>query len=151
MWAPCFFQFSLEPTGIFWKKYNFVLRASICDVLRVKPLLGVDPTQSYWGNTKSPNQEFIDFAIKTRWKMIVFHKFLTINCYFHIIFVWFYYILMIFNWNNENKFLKFLEICILFKFLVFMINKILWNWSKTSICLQFHIPIDQVHKNIAQL
>ena len=112
--------------------------ASICDVFMVEALLGVDPTQSYGENTKNPNQEFIDFAIKTYWKIIVFHNFLTINCYFHIFFVWFYYILMIFNWNGENKFLKFLEIFIFFKYSVFMINKILWNWSKTSMLSVSH-------------
>ena len=28
-------------------------------------MLRVDPTQSYGENTKSPSQDFIDFAIKT--------------------------------------------------------------------------------------
>ena len=31
----------------------------------VESLLGVDPTQRYGENTKSPSQDFIDFAIKT--------------------------------------------------------------------------------------
>ena len=33
--------------------------------MMVESLLGVDPTQSYGENTKSPSQDFIDFAIKT--------------------------------------------------------------------------------------
>ena len=73
----------------------------------VESLLGVDPTQSYGENTKSRNQEFIDFAIKTYWKMIGninlwwnSHNYLL----FSHIFVWFYYIFKSFNWNSENKF-----------------------------------------------
>ena len=31
----------------------------------VESLLGVNPTQSYGENAKSPIQDFIDFAIKT--------------------------------------------------------------------------------------
>ena len=46
-----------------WNKV--FLKASICDVMMVESLLGVDPTQSYGENTKSPSQDFIDFAIKT--------------------------------------------------------------------------------------
>ena len=41
------------------------MKASIYDVLMVESLLGVDPTKSYGENTKSPIQDFIDFAIKT--------------------------------------------------------------------------------------
>ena len=41
------------------------MKASICDVLMVESLLGVDPTQSYGENTKSPIQDLIEFAIKT--------------------------------------------------------------------------------------
>ena len=41
------------------------MKAPICDVLMVESLLGVDPTQSYGGNTKSPIQFFVDSAIKT--------------------------------------------------------------------------------------
>ena len=51
----------------------------------VKSLLGVDPTQSYGENTKSPSQDFIDFAMKTHQKMIFFHKFITSICYFYIL------------------------------------------------------------------
>ena len=41
------------------------MKASICDVLIVESLLGVDPTQRYGENTKGPIQNFKDFAIKT--------------------------------------------------------------------------------------
>ena len=35
----------------------------------VESLLRVDPTQSYGENTKNPIQDFIDFAMKTHWKL----------------------------------------------------------------------------------
>ena len=74
----------------------------------VESLLGVDPTQSYGENTKSPSQDFIDFTIKTHWKMIffsqIYHKYLL----FLYIIVWFSHIFLILNWNSENKFWKFL-------------------------------------------
>ena len=50
----------------------------------VESLLGVDPTQSYGENTKSPIQNFIDFAMKTHW-IDFFHKFITSICYFYIL------------------------------------------------------------------
>ena len=43
--------------------------ALICDVLMVKSLLGVNPTQSYGENTKSSFQDFIDFAMKNPLKI----------------------------------------------------------------------------------
>ena len=64
MLTPSFFQFSPEPTKIFLEENKEFLKASICDVLMVESLLGVDPTQSYGENTKNPIQDFIDFAIK---------------------------------------------------------------------------------------
>ena len=62
---PCFFQFSPEPAKFFSEENKLFLEASICYVLVVESLLGVDPTQSYVENTKNPIQDFIDFAIKT--------------------------------------------------------------------------------------
>jgi hypothetical protein len=49
------------------EKNYVILEASICVVRMIKPLLVVDPTQSYGEkeNTKSPIRDFIDFAIKT--------------------------------------------------------------------------------------
>ena len=62
---PRFLKFSQEPVKIFLNKIKVFLKASICDVLMVESLLGVNPTQSYGENSKSPSQDFIDFAIKT--------------------------------------------------------------------------------------
>ena len=66
--SPRFLKFSPEPAKIFWNKIKVFVKASICDVMMVESLLGE------WGstlpkvmgeNTKSPSQDFIDFAIKT--------------------------------------------------------------------------------------
>ena len=57
---------------------------------------------------KALSKIFIDFAIKTYWKLIftiISHNYLLFS---HII-VWFYNIFMIFNWNSEKKSWKFLE------------------------------------------
>ena len=71
-----FFQFSLEPPQMFW----------CLDVLMVESLLGVNPTQSYGENTKSPIQDFIDFAMKTHWKLIFFTNSSQVPiCYFYIL------------------------------------------------------------------
>ena len=48
------------------------LNASICDVLMVKLLLRVDPTQSYAENTKNPIQDFIENPLKTEKKFSKF-------------------------------------------------------------------------------
>ena len=65
-YPPRFFKFSPEPakfvSGI---EIKALLNASICDIMMVKSLLRVDPTQSYGENTKNPIQDFIDFAMKT--------------------------------------------------------------------------------------
>ena len=64
--TPVFFPiFSETPPNKFWKKNKVFLQASIFDVLTVESLMGVDPTHSYGENTKSPIQDFIDFAMKT--------------------------------------------------------------------------------------
>ena len=67
--------------------------ASICDVLMVESLLGVDPTQSYGENTKSSIQDFIDFAMKTHWKLIVFTNSLQVS----VIFTYYCLILLYFH------------------------------------------------------
>ena len=59
-----FFNF-LRNSSVFLEKNSVFLEALICDVLMVKSLLRVDPTQNYGENTKSSIQDFIDFAIKT--------------------------------------------------------------------------------------
>ena len=107
-----FFQFFLEHPQKNLEENKVFLKASICDVLMVESLLEVDPTQSYGENTKSPIQDFIDFAMKTHWKLIFFsqihHKYLL---FFHII-VWFSHIFMILNWNSKNKCRKKLQFLI---------------------------------------
>ena len=60
---PSFFQFYPEPANNFSEENKVFLEASICDVIMVKSFLVVDPTQSYGENTKSPIQDFIEFAI----------------------------------------------------------------------------------------
>ena len=55
---------------MFMEQNKALLSASICDVMMVKSLLRVNPTQSYGENTKNPIQDFIDIAMKTirNWK-----------------------------------------------------------------------------------
>ena len=65
MWPPWFFPIFSGTRQIFFEKNKVFLKAPICDVLMVESLLGVDPTQSYGENIKSPIQDFIDSAIKT--------------------------------------------------------------------------------------
>ena len=62
---PRFFPIFSGTLQRFLEENKEFMKASICDVLMVKSLLGVDPAQSYGENTKSPIQYFIDFAIKT--------------------------------------------------------------------------------------
>ena len=62
---PSFFPIFSGTLQRFSEENKEFMKASICDVLMVESLLGVDPTQSYGENTKSPIQDFIDFAIKT--------------------------------------------------------------------------------------
>ena len=68
-WKKCdprwFFQIFSETRQNFFGKNKVFLKVSIFDVLMVESLLGVNPTQSYGENTKSPIQDFIDSAIKT--------------------------------------------------------------------------------------
>ena len=52
--SPRFFRFSPEPAKMFWNKIKVFVKASICDVMMVESLLGVDPTQSYGGKYKKP-------------------------------------------------------------------------------------------------
>ena len=61
------------------------VEASICDVFRIEPFLGVEPTRKLWGKYKSPTRDLIDFAIKTYYNLIFFYKFVIIICYFHIL------------------------------------------------------------------
>ena len=63
--TPSFFPIFSGIRQNFLEENKVFLKASICDVLMVESLLGVDPIQSYGENTKSPIQDFIDFAIKT--------------------------------------------------------------------------------------
>ena len=80
------FFFSFFNMGTGWKKFapSFFK-------------LGVNPTKSYGENTKSPSQDFIDFAIKPiikKWFFSqIYHKYLL----FLYIIVWFSYIFMICN------------------------------------------------------
>ena len=53
-----FSNFLRNPMKYFEKNGYEMLEASICDVLMVQSLLGVDPTQSYEENTKSPTPGF---------------------------------------------------------------------------------------------
>ena len=63
----------------FGGKNGIFLEAFISDVyLYESNCWGVDPTQKYGENTKSPTQDSIDFAIKP-------YKFLIIICYFQIL------------------------------------------------------------------
>ena len=80
--APCFFQFSPKPTDLF-EIIQVTLEAPIRDLLMVQPLLF--GTQSCGENTKSPIQDFIDFALKPYLQLINFHRSSMIICYFHII------------------------------------------------------------------
>ena len=54
----------------FLEENKVFLKASICGVLMVESLLGVDPTQSYGEITKKTIRDFIDFAIGLyqRWR-----------------------------------------------------------------------------------
>ena len=65
-------------------------------------MLGVDPTQSYGENTKSPIQDFHRFCYKNLLKIdffkIISHNYLL---FWHI--VWFYNIFMTLNWNSEKN------------------------------------------------
>ena len=63
--TPWFFPIFSGTREIFFGKSKVFLKTPICDVLMVESLLGVDPTQTYGENTKSPIQDFIDSAIKT--------------------------------------------------------------------------------------
>ena len=65
IWPPSFFPIFSGTRQNFGEENKVFLKASICDVLMVESLLGVDPTQTYGENTKNPIQDFIDFAMKT--------------------------------------------------------------------------------------
>ena len=66
---PWFFQiFSKTPKNS-PEKIKVFLEASICNLLMVKSMLGVDPTQSYGKNTKSPIQGFHRFYYKNLLKI----------------------------------------------------------------------------------
>ena len=54
----------LKPLEYFWKN-QIILEASICDLLMVGSMLGVDPTQSYGKIQEALSKIFRDFAIKT--------------------------------------------------------------------------------------
>ena len=98
-----FFQFSLEHP----QENKGFLKASIFDVLMVESLLGVDPTQSYGENTKSPIQDFIDFAMKPHWKLIFFTNSSQVAiCYFYILL--FDSLISLWFWSEtaKNKFRK---------------------------------------------
>ena len=64
-----FFKFSPEPANNFSEDNKAFLEASNFDVTVVESLLRVDPTQRNEENTKCLTQDFIDFAIKTHWKL----------------------------------------------------------------------------------
>ena len=64
---PRIFKFSPEPAKFCLEENKVLLNASICDVMMVKSLLRVDPTQSYGENTKKNLiKDFIDFAMKKK-------------------------------------------------------------------------------------
>ena len=75
---PSFFPIFSGTRQTFFEKNKVFLKASIFDVLMIKSLLGVDPTQSYGENTKYPIQDFIDFLWKPikKWEEIFKIRFL---------------------------------------------------------------------------
>ena len=59
---PSFFPIFSGTRQHFLTENKVFLEASICDVLMVKSLLGVDPIQSYGKNTKKPYPRFYRFC-----------------------------------------------------------------------------------------
>ena len=93
----------------------------------VGSMSGVDPTQSYGKNTKSPIQDFHRFCYKNLLKFIFgnnSHNYLL----FSDIIVWFYNIFMILNWNSEKISWKYLENFSFYQNFQLEYGEWVWHW-----------------------